>query len=188
MQEAYQRGIRFDLGHGAGGFAFDVLEAQLAAGMPPHTVSTDLHSRCLHGPVFDLPTTMAKMLAVGMSLEDVIAATTVEPARVLGLAAGTLSTGSRADLAVFTVVEGRFELADVHGNRRTSPLRLRNEATYVAGQALAAVAPSPPPPWVTLTSAQRTALDEQQRVLRRLMTEPLVDPDGLAEQFPRHGG
>ncbi len=188
MREAYERGILFDLGHGAGGFAFDVLEAQLAAGMTPHTVSTDLHSRCLYGPVFDLPTTMAKLLAVGMGLEEVIAASTVEPARALGLAAGTLAVGSSADLAVFTVLEGRFELADVHGTRRTSPIRLRNDATYVAGQLLAAVAPEPSPPWVPLTSAQRAALSERQLAVRRLLTEPLVDPDGLAEQFPRHGG
>jgi len=188
MREAYQHGVLFDIGHGAGGFAFDVLEAQLRAGLAPHTVSTDLHCRCLHGPVFDLPTTMAKMLAAGMSLRQVIAATTVEPARALGLAAGTLAVGASADLAVFTVLEGRFELADVHGNRRTSAMRLRNEATYVAGRLLAAAAPEPPPPWVALTSAQRAAFSERQRAIRRLMTEPLVDPDGLAEQFPRHGG
>jgi dihydroorotase len=185
MREAYERGVAFDIGHGAGSFAFDVLEAQLEAGLPPHSVSTDLHSRCVHGPVFDMPTTMAKMLAVGMSLEQVVQAATAGPARLLGLDAGTLAVGSRADLAVFTLQEGRFELVDVHGNRRVSPLRLRNEATYVAGRPLAPVAPEPPPPWVALTPAQRDALSEEQRALRHLMTEPLVGPDGVAEQFPR---
>ena len=85
-----------------------------------HSISTDLHGRCVHGPVFDMPTTMAKMLAVGMPLPQVVQAATVGPARLLGLQAGTLAVGSRADLAVFTVLQGRFELADVHGNRRTS--------------------------------------------------------------------
>ena len=78
--------------------------------------------------------------------------------------------------------------AIVHGNRRTSTVRLRNEATYVAGQLLPAAAPEPSPPWVALTSAQRAAFSERQRAMRHLMTEPLVDPEGLAEQFPRHGG
>ena len=188
MRQAYERGVAFDIGHGAGSFAFDVLEAQLAAGMPPHSVSTDLHGRCVHGPVFDMPTTMAKMLAVGMPLHEVVRAATVGPARLLGLEAGTLAVGSRADLAVFTVLQGRFELADVHGNRRTSALRLHNEATYVAGQPLAPVAPEPPAPWIPLTSAQRSAFSDGQAAMRRLMTEPLVDPDGLEEQFPRHGG
>jgi dihydroorotase len=185
MREAYERGVAFDIGHGAGSFAFDVLQAQLEAGMPPHSVSTDLHSRCVHGPVFDMPTTMAKMLAVGMPLPQVVEAATSGPARLLGLDAGTLAVGSRADLAVFTLQEGRFDLVDVHGNRRTSPLRLRNEATYVAGKPLTPVAPEPPAPWIALTPAQRAALSEEQRAIRHLMTEPLVDPEGLEEQFPR---
>ncbi|MEN3609748.1 amidohydrolase/deacetylase family metallohydrolase [Plantactinospora sp. ZYX-F-223] len=189
-KEAYQAGVRFDLGHGSGGFAFDVLEAQLAAGMPPHAVSTDLHSRSLHGPVFDLPTTMAKMLAVGMSLPQVVAAATVGPARALGLpdGIGTLAVGAPADIAVFTIEPGRYELVDVHGQRRYAPLRLVNELTYRAGRLLPPRQTGPVPPWVTLTDAQRAALADRDRAVRRLLTPPLVGPDGLAEQFPRHGG
>ncbi|MGW4467104.1 amidohydrolase/deacetylase family metallohydrolase [Micromonospora sp. NPDC004704] len=189
-KEAYDAGVLFDVGHGSGGFAFDVLEAQLAAGMPPHTVSTDLHSRSLHGPAFDLPTTMAKMLAAGMPLEQVVAATTIGPARALGLAGGvgTLAPGAPADIAVFTVEHGRFELVDVHGQRRTSPLRLVNETTYRAGRPLPPRLPAPVPPWIPLTGAQRDALRHRERAVRQLLTSPLVGPDGLAEQFPRHGG
>ncbi|MFI6760843.1 amidohydrolase/deacetylase family metallohydrolase [Micromonospora sp. NPDC050417] len=189
-REAYQAGILFDIGHGSGGFAFDVLEAQLAAGMPPHTVSTDLHSRSLHGPAFDLPTTMAKMLAVGMGLHQVVAAATVGPARVLGLGGGigTLAPGAPADIAVFAVDRQPFEVVDVHGQRRTSPLRLVNERTYRAGRALPARLAAPVPPWIPLTAAQREALLRRERAVRDLLTSPLVGPDGLAEQFPRHGG
>jgi dihydroorotase len=189
-KEAYQAGVLFDIGHGSGGFAFDVLEAQLAADMPPHTVSTDLHSRSLHGPAFDLPTTMAKMLAVGMSLPQVVAATTVGPARALGLpgGVGTLDVGAPADIAVFAVQDGRFEYVDVHGQRRHSPTRLVNELTYRAGRPLPPRLPQPVPPWIPLTDAQRHALADRERAVRHLLTPPLVGPDGLAEQFPRHGG
>ncbi|MFK3979719.1 amidohydrolase/deacetylase family metallohydrolase [Micromonospora sp. NPDC050397] len=189
-REAYQAGVLFDVGHGSGGFAFDVLEAQLAAGMPPHTVSTDLHSRSLHGPAFDLPTTMAKMLAAGMGLERVVEATTIGPARALGLAGGvgTLAPGAPADIAVFAVEHGRFELADVHGQRRASPLRLVNETTYRDGRPLTPRLPEPVPSWIPLTDAQRGALRRRETAVRRLLTSPLVGPDGLAEQFPRHGG
>lgn len=189
-KDAYQAGVLFDIGHGSGGFAFDVLEAQLAAGMPPHAVSTDLHSRSLYGPAFDLPTTMAKMLAVGMSLEQVVAAASTGPARVLGLAdgVGTLAPGAPADIAVFAVEHGRFELVDVHGQRRTSPLRLVNEVTYLAGRPLPPRMPPPVPPWIPLTDAQRDALARRERAVRELLTPPLVGPAGLAEQFPRHGG
>ncbi|WP_229402701.1 amidohydrolase/deacetylase family metallohydrolase [Micromonospora okii] len=188
-REAYQAGVLFDIGHGSGGFAFDVLEAQLAAGMPPHTISTDLHSRSLHGPVFDLPTTMAKLTAVGLSLEQVVAGATVAPARALGLpdGLGTLAPDAPADIAVFTVESGRFELADVHGQCRTAPLRLVNELTYRAGRLLPPQLPQPVPPWVPLTDTQRHALAGRDRAVRRLLTTPLVGPDGLAEQFPRNG-
>ncbi len=188
LKEAYQKNVIFDLGHGAGGFAFEVLEAQLEAGMPPHTVSSDLHARCLYGPVFDLPTTMAKMLAVGMGLEQVVDATTIRPAEVLGLDRGTLAVGAPADIAVFTVQEGRFELSDVHGRIRVSPMRLRNDITLVDGRPLPPRLPSPPPHWIPLTAQQRAALAERQQAIRELLTTPLVGPEGLDEQFPRTGG
>lgn len=187
LRRAYDAGVLFDLGHGSGGFAYDVLEAQLAAGMPPHTVSTDLHARSLHGPAFDLPTTMAKLLAVGLPLGQVVAAATSAPARALGLPAGTgtLAAGAPADLAVFAVERGGFPLADAHGQLRIGPMRLRNEATYLAGRLLPPSLPAPPQPWVPLTAAQRDALARRDRAIRDLLTEPLVAPDGLAEQFPR---
>ncbi|MDO3703256.1 amidohydrolase/deacetylase family metallohydrolase [Micromonospora sp. C28SCA-DRY-2] len=187
MRDAYARGVLFDLGHGSGGFAFDVLEAQLESGLTPHTVSSDLHARCLYGPVFDLPTTMAKLLAVGLPLEEVVAAATIRPARALNLpgGAGTLSPGAPADLAVFSVAEGPFELVDAHGQRRVGKQRLVNEATYLGGRLLPPRLPEPPRPWIPLTTAQRHALDDRADVLRALFSTPLVGPDGLSEQFPR---
>lgn len=187
MRDAYARGVLFDLGHGSGGFAFDVLEAQLESGLTPHTVSSDLHARCLYGPVFDLPTTMAKLLAVGLPLDEVVAAATIRPARALNLpdGLGTLSPGAPADLAVFSLEEGPFELVDAHGQRRVGKQRLVNDATYMAGRLLPPRLPEPPRPWIPLTTAQRHALDDRADALRALFSTPLVGPDGLAEQFPR---
>lgn len=182
---AYGRGVLFDIGHGSGGFAFDVAQRQLAAGIRPYSVSTDLHARSLYGPAFDLPTTMAKLLALGLSLDEVIAAATVSPARALGLSAGTLAVGAPADIAVFTVDPSPFEVADAHRQVRTAPLRLTNVATYVGGRRLPPALPAPPPPWIPLTSAQRAALDQREAAVRSLLSAPLVGPDGLAEQFPR---
>ncbi|HEX6351771.1 amidohydrolase/deacetylase family metallohydrolase [Actinophytocola sp.] len=187
VREAHASGVLFDIGHGSGGFAFDVLEAQLAAGVVPHTISSDLHARCLYGPVFDLPTTMTKLLAVGMTIEQVVAAATVRPAEALGLpdGAGTLAVGAPADLAVFSVEEGDFAVADSHRQRRTAHRRLVNDATYVAGRPLPPRLPEGPRPWIPLTAAQRAALRERDRRVRELLRTPLVDVDGLAEQYPR---
>jgi dihydroorotase len=184
-EAAYARGVRFDIGHGSGGFAFDVAGAQLAAGIRPYTISTDLHARSLYGPAFDLPTTMAKLLALGLSLDEVVAAATVQPARALGLDAGTLTPGAPADLAVFTVDERPFEVVDAHRQVRQAPLRLRNDATYVSGRRLPPRLPVPPPSWIPLTGAQRDALARREAAIRDVLAEPLVGVDGLAEQFPR---
>jgi dihydroorotase len=185
---AHARGVLFDIGHGSGGFAFDVVAAQLDAGMRPHSISTDLHARSVYGPAFDLPTTMAKLVAVGMPLAEVIAAATVNPARALGLNAGTLDDRAPADLAVFAVQEGSFELVDAHRQVRRSPLRLVNEATYVGGRRLDPQLPAPPAPWIPITDAQRAALRRREAAVRALLNEPLVGLDGLAEQFPRTNG
>jgi len=185
VHAARARGVLLDIGHGSGAFAFDVLEAQLAAGLGPYTVSTDLHARSVHGPVFDLPTTMAKLLAVGLPLAEVITAATANPARALGMPGGTLDPGAPADLAVFAVEEGEFEVVDAHRQVRQAPLRLVNEATYVAGRRLVPRLPAPASPWVPLTDAQRAALARRERDVRALLTAPLVGVDGLAEQFPR---
>jgi dihydroorotase len=185
VHAAVERGVLLDLGHGSGAFAFDVLERQLAAGLRPHTISTDLHARSLHGPVFDLPTTMAKLLAAGLPLSEVVAATTEAPARALGLPGGRLVPGAPADLAVFTVREEPFEVTDAHRQVRRSPVRLVNEMTYAGGRPLIPRLPAPVPSWIPLTGAQRAALAHRERTLRALLSTPLVGVDGLAEQFPR---
>jgi dihydroorotase len=182
---AHARGVLFDIGHGSGAFAFDVIERQLAAGLTPYTVSTDLHARSVYGPVFDLPTTMAKLLAVGLPLADVVAMATVHPARVLGLEAGTLAEGVPADIAVFRVQEGAFEVVDAHRQTRRAPVRLVNEATYAGGRLLRPRWPAAPAPWIPLTDRQRAALARRENDLRVLLSAPLVGVDGLAEQFPR---
>jgi dihydroorotase len=185
VRAAADRGVLLDLGHGSGGFAFDVLERQLEAGLRPYTVSTDLHCRSVAGPVFDLPTTMAKLLAVGLPLAEVIAAATEHPARALGLPGGSLTPGAPGDLAVFEVRAEPLEVVDAHCQVRRSPLRLVNEATFVAGRRLPARLPAAPPPWAPLTDAQRAALARRERDVRALLSAPLVGMDGLAEQFPR---
>ncbi|WP_229072474.1 amidohydrolase family protein [Actinoplanes sp. DH11] len=185
VRAAAGRGVLLDLGHGSGGFAFDVLEAQLEAGLRPYTISTDLHARSLHGPVFDLPTTMAKLLAVGVPLPDVVAAATTHPARALGLPGGSLTAGDPADIAIFEVRAEPLTVADAHRQVRVSPIRLVNQATYVAGRLLEPRLPAAPAPWVPLTDAQRAALSGRTRDIRALLATPLVGVDGLAEQFPR---
>lgn len=185
VERALDAGVVFDLGHGSGAFAYDVLEAELAAGVRP-LVSSDLHIRSVHGPAFDLPTVMAKTMAAGLGLYEAVEAATVRPARTFGLDAGTLAPGAPADIAVFDVEEGPFPLPDVHGDVRHAPVKLHNTATYVAGRLLPPSTAEAPPPWVPLSPAQQRAeRGRQQRT--RDSVQHLTDPEDFDEPFPRHG-
>lgn len=185
-RDALAKGVVFDLGHGSGAFDFDVLDVELAEGVRP-VISSDLHARSVHGPAFDLPTVMTKMLAAGWSLVDVVEAATLRPALALDLGAGvgTLSPGAPADIAVFTAEEGRFPVLDVHGGMREAPLRLVNSATYVDGRLLPPCAAEPPAPWIPLSPAQRRAGAERDAETRAATAPRLTRPEDFDEPFPR---
>lgn len=83
MLRAIEKGVRLDIGHGAASFNYDVCKKAISGGWMPFTISTDVHIRNINGPVYDLATTMTKLMHCGMKLEDVIAAVTTAPADVL---------------------------------------------------------------------------------------------------------
>ncbi len=161
VAEARQRGVLLDLGHGSGAFCFAVAHALLEAGAPPDVVSSDAHQRSIAGPMFDLPTCMAKLLCLGMALPDVVAAATVNPARAVGLApgTGTLAVGARADIALWDLEEPDQLLTDVYLTQRAASQVLRNRATVAGGVVLAPVAPRAPAAWIALTAAQRALFE-----------------------------
>lgn len=169
VQRAVERGVLLDIGHGAGSFSFNVAEMLVEHGCRPDIISSDVHQLSINGPMFDLPTTMSKFLLLGMSMSEVVRATTIRPAQVLGLEgeAGTLRPGSRADIAVFRLLQGEFPLFDVHGEKRVAQQLLRNTATIVGGNRLAPCEPDPPAPWVEPTWPPRQrAFTRQQHWLR----------------------
>ncbi len=133
--EGRSRGILMDVGHGAGSFSFDVARSAFEQGFFPDAISTDLYTVNVNGPVFDLPTTMSKMLNLGMPLEDIVRSTTVIPAAAIGRTElGTLRPGAAADVAVFELEEGDFEFSDSHGDTREWPRRLTCEMTLLDGE------------------------------------------------------
>lgn len=129
--EAVGNGIHLDVGHGMGNLDFDVAERVLDQGVLPSVISSDVHDGNAAGPVFDLPTTLSKLMMLGMPLERVVEAATATPARIfdLGYELGTLRVGAPADLAVFELVERPYAFVDSSGNRRTGAQRL---APYLA--------------------------------------------------------
>ncbi len=116
--EAKRKGVLFDVGHGMGSFSWKIARLALKERLEPDTISTDLWSANVAGPVFDLPTTMEKFLHLGMSLDSVVEGTTSTPARALWREAtlGTLKPGSEGDLFVFQLRAGKKVLMDSFGN------------------------------------------------------------------------
>jgi dihydroorotase len=136
VHAAVDRGVHLDVGHGAGSFMFDVAEKAIKQGLLPGTISSDLHQFNVHGPVFDLATTLSKFLHLGLTLEQVIARVTAHPARTFGFAGGlgTLREGAEADVAVFSLREGDFPLVDATGRRRIGHRKLVPAATIKSGR------------------------------------------------------
>jgi dihydroorotase len=134
---ALERGVRFDVGHGSASFAFRTVRRALAAGIRPHTASTDLHNRNINGPVHSLTDTLSKLLALGMPLTEVLACATVRAARVLGRddGLGTLRPGSVADLSLLELREGPVTFTDADGERQEGNRRLVPRGTVLAGSA-----------------------------------------------------
>ncbi len=97
----------------------------LAAGFVPDTISSDVHALCIEGPAFDQVTTMSKFLHLGMSLNDVVKASTETAAKILSRPdLADLSVGSCADISVMSLNEGAFTLEDVVGETVTADRRL----------------------------------------------------------------
>jgi dihydroorotase len=118
---AREKGVLFDIGHGMNSFHFDVAEGAIAEGFLPDTISTDQYLRHVGSqPQHDLPRTLSKLIAAGMSEADVLPRVTVRPAELLGLAGevGTLSPGACADLAVLGWNPDALPLCDVAGVSR----------------------------------------------------------------------
>ena len=113
---ARKRGVLFDIGHGAGSFAFKTARAMLANGFEPDTISSDVHQLCINGPAFDQVTTMSKFLCLGINLYDVVKSSTLNAGMMLRRPElGSLKVGSLGDATILSVQEGSFDYVDVVG-------------------------------------------------------------------------
>jgi dihydroorotase len=136
--DARARGVLFDVGHGVGSFNFDVARKALDQGFLPDTISTDIYDLNVDGPVYDMPTTMSKMLVLGMTFDDVLKRSTVNPARIINRVEGmvTLAVGAPADIALLETAKGQFQLVDSQRNRHTTKEKLLSRLTICRGKRL----------------------------------------------------
>ena len=170
-KQAWDSGVVMDIGHGAGSFSFETAEALMSVGYKPDVISSDIHQNSIAGPMFDMPTCLSKFMALGMSFEEVIQASTEKPAQVMGLGdeIGTLKPGALADVALFRIESGDFTFYDVRMSPRKGTQLVRNTLTLVNGREMPIVAEKPPAPWFEMS-------DGQHQLIERNHTPEAFDP------------
>jgi dihydroorotase len=130
-----QRGIFFDLGHGAGSFYWYVAIPFYQQGFPPDSISTDLHTGSMNGGMKDMTNTMSKILNLGSSIEQVIGMSTWNAANEIKRPQlGNLDVGAEADVAVLRVDKGKFGFVDSAGARNSGTQTIVCELTLRKGK------------------------------------------------------
>ena len=130
LVEAVDGGVRLDVGHGIN-FSFDTARRMMDGGLLPFTISSDTHGLLtgVHDDTtcsYSLVGTMSKLMALGMSLNDVVACTTDHPASVLGRSGelGTLREGTPADVTILDVRRDDWTFLDSQGATLDADVRL----------------------------------------------------------------
>jgi len=138
ISAALDRGLKVDVGHGSH-FSYRLAKKAIAAGIIPTTLGADIHGYNTHVPApagtpdqheddenhpfagqakFSLVQAMSSMMALGLTLEQIVPMVTSNPASMLGRAdeIGSLKVGRDADVSVIGEQAGRFALRDNDNN------------------------------------------------------------------------
>lgn len=138
IREGLARGLKVDVGHGSH-FSFRIAQQVIDAGVIPDTLGADMHgyNTCVPAPAgtpaehsdpdeghmfagnsrFSLASAMTAMMAIGLSLEQVIPMVTTHAAKMAGMEneIGTLGKGRNADISVLSDRSGLWRLKDNEG-------------------------------------------------------------------------
>jgi dihydroorotase len=132
---AQKRGIVFDVGHGGGAFSWRQAVPAFQQGFKPNVISTDLHAESMNSGMKDMSNVMSKFLTMGMSIQDVILRSTLNPANAINRPdLGNLSVDSDADVTVFNIRKGDFGFLDIRKMVLKGNQKLEAELTIRAGK------------------------------------------------------
>lgn len=168
--EALAKGVTIDVGRGAH-FSFDNAKAVIGAGILPTTLGADLHGYNIKFPdggrwyrgmftdteemeppedaslpfstPYGIHHAMSEMMALGITLPQVVAMATSNAARMLRMEneIGTLKPGVDADISIFRILEGAWTLRDSNGVEVTTNQLLHPEKVVRAGRIVGADSP-----------------------------------------------
>lgn len=130
-----KRGIVFDVGHGGGSFLFEQVVPAMKQGFKPNSISTDLHTGSMNGGMKDIVNVMSKFLNMDMTVKELIAKTTWDPAKIIKREdLGHLSVGAVADITILSLREGNFGFIDTKGQKMNGNKKLECELTIREGK------------------------------------------------------
>ena len=151
MWAGRKRGVIFDVGHGGGSFAWRVAEPAIKQGFLPDSISTDLHISSMNAGMKDMLNVMDKLLALGLSVDDVIVRSTWNPAKEIHQdQLGNLTVGAPADVAVLRLERGHFGFTDMYGARMDGTQKFDCEMTVKNGKVVYDLNGISRPEWTTL--------------------------------------
>jgi len=210
IRAALDRRLKVDVGHGSH-FSYRIARKALDAGIVPHTLGADMHGYNTYVPPppgtpaehsddeahpfagqakFSLTQAMSSMLALGLSLEQVVPMVTSNAADMLGLSdeIGALRSGMIADVSVLSDECGRFLLQD---NEKTQVVAERLLQPLFCLRAAGAMTRTPrscrrrSPPKVTRMKAEGRGTSRALLVLGGSSTDqksmpPIPPPGGMA--------
>jgi dihydroorotase len=132
--EAKQKGIIYDVGYGAISFSFSQAIPAMKEGFYPNSISTDKHAAGKR-KIKNMLNIMSEFLALGMNMQQVIAAVTWNPAReIRHEELGNMSNGAIADIIILHVRKGNFEFLDYTGHKMNGSKEFECEMTIKGGK------------------------------------------------------
>lgn len=163
VQRALDMGLKMDVGHGSH-FSYRIARKGLDAGLVPHTLGADMHGYNTKVPPppgtpaehpddenhpfagqarFSLSQAMSSLMALGLTLEQVVPMVTSNAASMLRLEGeiGALRPGMVADVSVLNDLRGKFRLRDNEGTEVMAERLLQPDFCLRAGQRFNATAP-----------------------------------------------
>ena len=142
VRAAKERGVVLDIGHASIHCDVKVARRAIGDGFLPTTISTDLHTPPPGSGrvVYNLRGLMSKFLALGMSLDEVVASVTSRAAAAIGKSTelGSLVPGMAGDAVVMDLEEGNFTYVDFARNEVKTTRRFRTRRVIRDGRPLPA--------------------------------------------------
>jgi len=173
LNEARQRGVIFDVGHGGGSFWFRNAAPAVKQGFIPDSMSTDLHTG--NYLILSFANVLSKFRSMGVPLDDLIKRSTVNPASEIHRSdLGTLSVGKDADIAVLEEQHGKFGYIDCGWARLDGDYKITARMTVRAGH--------------ILYDPSGLSMVEWQKARPQYFKSPGMgnDKPSSADDFPRH--